>query len=98
MCSNWTFAEGRKGRLLNSMVGPLIRKFWPGKYTPLDMVPGGSPMLATTWADYQAAPSVGFRTTAEAVITKFWVRHISRVSFIVMNQCANSGLSQLFFA
>jgi hypothetical protein len=72
------------------MVGDLIRKFWPRKYTLLDMVLGGSPKLATTWADYQAAPGVGFRTAAEAVITKFWVRYISRVSFIVMNQCANS--------
>jgi hypothetical protein len=98
MCSNWTFPEGTKDRLPNSMVGALIRKFWPGKYTPLDMVPGGSPKLATTWADYQAAPSVGFRTNVEAVITKFWVRQISRVSFIGMTQCANSGLSQLFYA
>jgi hypothetical protein len=98
MCSNLTFPEGSKGRLPNSMVGALIRKFWPGKYTPLDMVPDGSPKLATTWADYQAAPGVGFRTSAEAVITKFWVRHISRVSFTVINQCANSGLSQLFYA
>jgi hypothetical protein len=96
MCSNWTFAPGSKGRLPNSMVGALIRKF--RKYTPLDMVPGGSPKLATTWADYQAAPGVGFWTAAEAVITKFWVRHISQFSFIVMNQCANSGLSQLFYA
>jgi hypothetical protein len=98
MCSNWTFTKGSKGRLPNSMVGALIRKFWPWKYTPLDMVPGGSPKLATTWADYQAAPGVGFRTAVEAVITKFWVRHISRVSFIVMNQCANLGLSQFFYA
>jgi hypothetical protein len=80
------------------MVGALIRKFWPGKYTSLDMVSGGSLKLATTWADYQAAPGVGFRIAVEAVITKFWIRHISRVSFIVMNQCANSGLSQLFYA
>jgi hypothetical protein len=66
------------------MVGALIRKFWPGKYTPLDMVPGGDRKLATTWADYQAAPGIGFQTTVEDVITKFWVRHISQVSFIVM--------------
>jgi hypothetical protein len=98
MCSNSTFPKGTKGRLPNSMVGALIRKFWTGKYTPLDMVPGGSPKLATTLVDYQATPGVGFRTAAEVVITKFWVRHISRVSFIVMNQCANSGLPQLFYA
>jgi hypothetical protein len=54
------------------MVGALIRKFWPSKYTPLDMVPGGDRKLATTWADYQAALVVGFQTAAEAVITKFW--------------------------
>jgi hypothetical protein len=66
------------------MVGALIRKFWSGKYTPLDMVLDGEPKLATTWADYQAAEGVGFRTTTVAVIIKFWVRHISRVSFIVM--------------
>jgi len=67
----------------NSLVVALVRKFWLGKYTPLGTVPGGEMKLATTWADYQAAPGVGFRTAADAVITKFWVRHISRVSFIV---------------
>ena len=65
------------------MLGALIRKFWPGYYTPISNVPGGAMKLASVWADYEAAPSVGFRTAAEAVITKFWVRHISRASFIV---------------
>ena len=75
--------RGNKKRLPNSMLGSLIRKFWPGHYTPISMVPGGARKLATTWADYDAAPSVGFRTAAEAVTTKFWVRHISRASFIL---------------
>ena len=83
MCSNWVFPQGVKDRQPNSMLGSLIRKFWPGYYTPLGMVPGGATKLATTWADYQAAPAVGFLTAADAVITKFWVRHISRASFIV---------------
>ena len=59
------------------MLGSLIRKYWPGYYTPISMVPGGTRKLAVTWADYEAAPLVGFRTAAEAVTTKFWVRHIS---------------------
>ena len=88
MCSNWDFPEGykkgeNKKRLPNSMLGSLIMKFWPGYYTPIGMVPGGAMKVATTWVDYQAAPGVGYRTAAEAVITKFWVRHISRASFIV---------------
>ena len=82
MCSNWDFPEGykrggNKKRLPNSMLGALIRKFWTGYYTPISMVPGGARKLATTWADYQVAPGTGFATAADAVITKFWVRHIS---------------------
>jgi hypothetical protein len=67
----------------NNLLGALIRKFWPAKYYPLGMVPVVERKLATTWADYEATPGVGFRTSAEAVTTKFWVRHISRASFIV---------------
>ena len=59
-----------------SMLGALIRRFWPGMYTP---VPGGEPKLAYSWADYEAAECPGFGTAADAVITKFWVRHTSRV-------------------
>ena len=70
---------GTKPRLPNSLLGALLRKFWPGHYT----LPLGDRKLATTWADYQAAPVPGFTTAAEAVITKFWVRHISRFPFIV---------------
>ncbi|KAK1664375.1 hypothetical protein QYE76_052534 [Lolium multiflorum] len=43
------------------------------EYTPLSAVPGGETKLATTWADYEDAPAVGFATAAEAVTTKFWV-------------------------
>ena len=88
MCSNWVFPKGYKKpgdkkRYPNTMLGSLIRKFWPGFYTPLGQVPGGEPELATTWTDYEAAPSLGFHTAADAVITTFWVRHISRASFIL---------------
>ena len=81
MCSNWTLCVS-KARQPNSMLGALIRKFWPGFYTPPDSVPGAPQRLALTWADYEVAPVPGFATAAVAVITKFWVRHISRVSFI----------------
>ena len=43
---------------------------------PLGTVPAGERKLATTWADYESAPGVGFPTAAEAVMRKFWVRHI----------------------
>ena len=76
MCSNWTFPPGVKGRLPSSMIGALLRKFWPGKYYPLGTVPAGEKKLATTWTDYESAPGVGFPTAAEAVMRKFWVRHI----------------------
>ncbi|XP_071684935.1 uncharacterized protein [Lolium perenne] len=59
-------------RMPNSLLGALIKKFWPGRYTPLSTVPGGPTKLATTWADYEDAPAVGFATAAEAVTTKFW--------------------------
>ena len=62
------------------MLGALIRKFWPGMYTP---VPGGVPKLAEGWEDYEAADCPGFGKSSDAVIAKFWVRHTSRVSFIV---------------
>ena len=77
LCSNWTWPE--KTRAPNSMVGALLKKFWPGYYTPTLC----EPKVATTWPDYEAAPCVGFHSAADAVITKFWVRYISRVSFIV---------------
>ena len=47
------------------------------------MVPGGERKLATTWLDYEAADCPGFGKASDAVITKFWVRHISQVLFIV---------------
>ena len=62
-----------------SLLGALLKKFWPGLYTP----PGGEEKLAIAWPDWEAAPCVGFENCADAVIKKFWVRHISRVSFIV---------------
>ncbi|KAK1669701.1 hypothetical protein QYE76_057860 [Lolium multiflorum] len=69
---NWTW-EVKPARVPNSLLGALIKKFWPGRYTPLSTVPGGETKLATTWADYEDAPAVGFATAAEAVTTKFWV-------------------------
>ncbi|KAK1692814.1 hypothetical protein QYE76_009511 [Lolium multiflorum] len=68
---NWTW-EVKPARVPNSLLGALIKKFWPGRYTPLSTVPGGETRLATTWADYEDAPAVGFATAAEAVTTKFW--------------------------
>nr|XP_051190101.1 uncharacterized protein LOC127303400 [Lolium perenne] len=72
---NWTW-DAKPPRMPNSLLGALIKKFWPGRYTPLSTVPGGATKLDTTWADYEDAPAVGFATAAEAVTTKFWVRHI----------------------
>ena len=83
MCSNWKLPKGVKGRMPNSLLVSLIKRYWPGYYTPLGMVPGGLPKLASTWADYEAAPGVGYLTAAVAVTTKFWVSHISRALFIV---------------
>jgi hypothetical protein len=62
------------------LLGVLIRKFWSGYYTP---VPDGERKLAYNWADFEATPSSGFASVANAVITNFWVKHTSRVSFIV---------------
>nr|XP_051190071.1 uncharacterized protein LOC127303369 [Lolium perenne] len=70
--SNWTW-EVKPARVPNSLLGALIKKFWPGRYTPLSTVPDGETKLATTWADYEDALAVGFATDAEAVTTKFWV-------------------------
>jgi hypothetical protein len=77
-CSNWTYATGI--RRPGSLLGALIRKFWLDFYT---LVLGGERKLAYSWADFEAAPILGFSTTVEAVITKFWVSHTSWVSFIV---------------
>ncbi|KAK1683325.1 hypothetical protein QYE76_044173 [Lolium multiflorum] len=68
---NWTW-EVKPARVPNSLLVALIKKFWSGRYTPLSTVPGGETKLATTWADYEDAPAVGFATAAEAVTTKFW--------------------------
>jgi hypothetical protein len=52
----------------------------PGFYT---LVPGGERKLAETLADYEAVNCSGFGKASHAVITKFLLRHNSRVSFIV---------------
>ena len=62
------------------MIGALLRKFWPGYYTP---VPGGERKLATTWEGFKLGEAPGFESAADAVTTKFWVSNISRVLFIV---------------
>ena len=78
------------------MLGALIRKYWPGFYTP---VPGGERKLATSWAAYELGEAPGFETATNAVITKFWVRHISRVSFIVDDPTVlTQGSHNLFYA
>jgi hypothetical protein len=46
----------------------LIRKFLPGYYTP---VLSGERKVAYNWADFEVAPSPGFASTADAMITKF---------------------------
>ncbi|KAK1631130.1 hypothetical protein QYE76_005445 [Lolium multiflorum] len=87
---NWTFPPGVKGRLPSSMIGALLRKFWPGKYYPLGTVPAGEKKLATTWTDYESAPGVGFPTAAEAVMRKFWCFY--RVAPEVEETAANRTL------
>lgn len=72
LCSNWTW-QVRPPRTPSSLIGALIKKYWPGMYTP---VPGGQKKLAYTWADYKAADCIGFGKASDAVITKFWVRHL----------------------
>nr|XP_051229239.1 uncharacterized protein LOC127347050 [Lolium perenne] len=67
---NWTYDKGV--RQPSSMIGALIRQYWPGFYTP---VPGGEKKLAETWADYEAAPCPGFGTASDAVYTKFWTHY-----------------------
>ncbi|KAK1601189.1 hypothetical protein QYE76_018925 [Lolium multiflorum] len=87
---NWTFPPGVKGRQPSSMIGALLRKFWPGKYYPLGTVPAGEKKLATTWTDYESAPGVGFPTAAEAVMRKFWCFY--RVAPEVEETAANRTL------
>ncbi|KAK1684049.1 hypothetical protein QYE76_044897 [Lolium multiflorum] len=87
---NWTFPPGVKGRQPSSMIGALLRKFWPGKYYPLGTVPAGVKKLATTWTDYESAPGVGFPTAAEAVMRKFWCFY--RVAPEVEETAANRTL------
>jgi hypothetical protein len=59
----------------NSLVGSLIRCYWPGLYEP---TPGGEKKLALRWDDYEVAKSASTSgTAAGAVITAFWVRQIS---------------------
>jgi hypothetical protein len=93
LCSNWTWPVGTKPRLPGSMIGALLKKFWPGFYT----TPSGDSRVAITWPDYEVAPVPGFRTAAEAVITKFWVRKISRVSFILDDPTVLTHDSHNFF-
>ena len=80
MCSKWTWPAPKIHRTPGSLLGALIRKYWPGLY---DAGPDGETKLAYKWVHYEVAPIPGFETAAEAVITGFWVRHIFRVPFIV---------------
>ena len=54
----------------NTLIGALIRKFWPGLYST---VPNGATKLATHWVDYQAANYASSGKCSDAVINKFWV-------------------------
>ena len=54
----------------NTLIGALIRKFWPGLYST---VPNGVTKLATHWVDYQAANYASGGKCSDAVINKFWV-------------------------
>src|SRR3954447_2154071 len=86
MCSNWKFPPGVKGkgcRQPNSFLVVLIKRFWPGYFTPLFSAPGTPMKIVYTWADYEAAPGIGYMTAVVAMTTKFWVSHISRSLFIV---------------
>ena len=76
-----------------SLIGASIRKYWPGMYNP---IPGGESKLAYTWDDYEIAPFPGFTSAADAVIKKFWVRHISWVSFVVDNPTVLTHASHNF--
>ena len=76
------------------MLGALIRHCWPGFYTP---EPLAERKLATSWADYEVADYPPFGSAADAVINKFWVRHISRVWFIVDDPTVPPHDSHNFF-
>ena len=76
------------------MLGALIRHCWPGFYTP---EPLAERKLATSWADYEVADYPPFGSAADAVINKFWVRHISRVWFIVDDPAVPRHDSHNFF-
>ena len=92
LCSNWTYAKGT--RIPNNLLGALLRKFWPGFYT---VVPGGDRNLDLQCEDYEVADAGSLGKASDAMITKIWVRQISRVSFIVDHHTVLTYDSHNFF-
>ena len=75
LCSSFLYKEGRKVRTYSSILGCLIRKYWPGAVK----MPNGRWEIAWFWRHYKRAKyPLGtkheFLVNCQArVLTEFWV-------------------------
>jgi hypothetical protein len=81
VCRYWidySFDGTSKQRLVNKVLGNLVRLPYPGLVT----LPGnGHRELATTWDHYRYAPDGDYEIAQEAVSHDFWVNIFSMYGF-----------------
>ena len=69
LCSNWLpVPRGAKWRHPNTLLGVLLREYYPGLVTI-----AGQQVIASTLSHYKAAEDPEHGNKWEAVKTKFWV-------------------------
>jgi hypothetical protein len=81
VCRSWvdySFEEDKRQRLVNQVLGNLVRLHHPGVVT----LPGnGHRELTTTWEHYRFAPDGSYGNAQGAVAHDFWVSIFSMPDF-----------------
>ena len=56
----------------------LLKKYWPGMFTPDPVNHPERKILATCWDHYEVAFHLAYETAAKAVISNFWVSPLQK--------------------
>lgn len=96
--NNWDYVPGTI-RQPASMLGALLRKFWPGFYST---VPDGPQKLAYSWAAYEVADCPGYGKASDAVIGKFWAHYrvldeLRDRANVVLTKCCQRMTRHVFY-
>ncbi|XP_037431610.1 uncharacterized protein LOC119298232 [Triticum dicoccoides] len=68
--NSWKYPNG--ARLPNGIITILLKKYWPGMFTPDPVNHPERKILATCWDHYEVAFHLAYETAAKAVISNFW--------------------------